>query len=142
MLTMKQLFVLFLLLATHSLCQGQHSLTVIIKDIRTHEPLPGASVTISGTSRGASTDTTGRAVLSGMTAGKYSLQVGFTSYEQQTITFNLPVPGDSVVILLSPAEKEMGEVIVSSTRSSRSIRDLPTRVEVLNSEELEEKGNM
>ncbi len=142
MLTMKQLFVLFLLSAIHSLCQGQHSLTVIIKDIRTHEPLPGASVTISGTSRGASTDTTGRAVLPGMTAGKYSLQVGFTSYEQQTITFNLPVPGDSVVILLSPAEKEMGEVIVSSTRSSRSIRDLPTRVEVLNSEELEEKGNM
>lgn len=38
--------------------------------------------------------------------------------------------------------KEMGEVIVSTTRSSLSLRNLPTRVEVINGEELEEKGNM
>jgi len=146
---MKQLFVLFLFLAIHSLCQGQHALTVIIKDSRTHEPLPGASVsatsismTTPGASRGTSADSTGRAILSGLVTGRYSMEIGFTSYEQQTIILNIPVPGDSVTVLLYPAEKEMGEVIVSSTRSSRSIRDLPTRVEVLNSEELEEKGNM
>jgi len=139
---MKQLFVLFLLVAICSLCQGQNSLTIIIKDIRTHEPLPGASVIIPGTSRGTDADSAGHAILSGLTTGRYTFRVGFTSYEQQELTLDLPVPGDSLLVLLSPAEKEMGEVIVSSTRSSRSIRDLPTRVEVLNSEELEEKGNM
>lgn len=139
---MRQLVILFLLLSGHSFCQGQYALTFIIKDTRTHEPLSGASVIVTGTSRGTSADPTGRAVLSGLTTGRYTFRVGFTSYEQQTITLSLPVPGDTVVVLLSPADKEMGEVIVSSTRSSRIIRDLPTRVEVLNSEELEEKGNM
>src|SRR5690606_16234400 len=34
------------------------------------------------------------------------------------------------------------EVIISSTRGRRSIDDVPTRVETLSGEELEEKGNM
>jgi len=139
---MKQLFALFLLSTIYSFCQGQQALTLIIKDIRIHEPLPGASVTVAGTSRGISADSTGRAVLSGLSTGRHTFQIGYASYEPQTISLTLPVPGDSVIVFLSPAETEMGEVVVSSTRSSRSIRDLPTRVEVLNSEELEEKGNM
>ncbi len=36
----------------------------------------------------------------------------------------------------------MEEIIVSATRSRRTIADLPTRVEVISGEELEEKGNM
>ncbi|MEZ4905715.1 MAG: hypothetical protein R2822_30105 [Spirosomataceae bacterium] len=36
----------------------------------------------------------------------------------------------------------MDEVVVSSTRSSRTIDDIPTRIETIAGEELEEKGNM
>src|SRR5258708_33397991 len=36
----------------------------------------------------------------------------------------------------------MGEVTISSTRSNRTSRNLPTHVELINGEELEEKGNM
>jgi iron complex outermembrane receptor protein len=54
----------------------------------------------------------------------------------------VPAADDTLTILLEPAGEEMGEVVVSSTRSSRTLRNIPTRVEVINGEELEEKGNM
>lgn len=57
-------------------------------------------------------------------------------------TIRLPVPGDTIIILIKPLVDEMSEVVVSSTRSSRTLRNIPTRVEVINGEELEEKGNM
>src|SRR5687768_7196896 len=39
-------------------------------------------------------------------------------------------------------EHELEEVVISSTRSTRTIQNIPTRVEFIGGEELEEKGNM
>jgi outer membrane receptor for ferrienterochelin and colicins len=36
----------------------------------------------------------------------------------------------------------LDEIVISSTRSSRTIKDIPTRIEFIAGEELEEKGNM
>src|SRR5690606_15123790 len=48
-----------------------------------------------------------------------------------------------VVVFLEAAEgEELDVVMVSSTRSSRTIADMPTRVEVIAGEELDEKANM
>lgn len=38
--------------------------------------------------------------------------------------------------------EELEEVVISSTRSTRTIQNIPTRVEFIGGEELEEKGNM
>ena len=48
-----------------------------------------------------------------------------------------PVKNDTL-----PKPKTMEEVIISSTRSTRTIQNIPTRVELIGGEELEEKGNM
>src|SRR6476646_9269095 len=40
------------------------------------------------------------------------------------------------------AQKELDTVVISSTRSKRTIQNIPTRVEFIGGEELEEKGNM
>jgi iron complex outermembrane receptor protein len=47
-----------------------------------------------------------------------------------------------VEIFLAASEEEMEEVMVTATRSSRTIEDAPTRLEAISGEELEEKGNM
>lgn len=39
-------------------------------------------------------------------------------------------------------EEELDEVRISTTRSSRSVRDIPTRIEFIGGEELDEKSNM
>src|SRR5690606_31155523 len=45
-------------------------------------------------------------------------------------------------ILLHSEHEELEEVVISSTRSTRTIADMPTRVEFIAGEELDEKANM
>ena len=54
----------------------------------------------------------------------------------------LSVQAEPLEILLFESEEELEEVFVTATRSSRTIDDVPTRVEAISGEELEEKGNM
>ena len=53
--------------------------------------------------------------------------------------FPLANPGDINVISLEEDENELEEVVVTATRGTRTFNDLPTRVEFIGSEELEEK---
>src|SRR5262249_44822607 len=87
-------------------------------------------------------DSNGIARFAGLSAGRYSVYAGHIGYQSKTTLIDIPVPGDTVTIRLEPFGEEMGEVVVASTRTSRTLRNIPTRVEVINGEELEEKGNM
>ncbi|MCF2519689.1 TonB-dependent siderophore receptor [Dyadobacter sp. CY351] len=49
---------------------------------------------------------------------------------------------DTTSVYQTDKTQEMEEVTISSTRSSRTIRDIPTRVEFIAGEELDEKANM
>lgn len=49
---------------------------------------------------------------------------------------------DTTSVYQTDKTQEMEEVVISSTRSSRTIRDIPTRVEFIAGEELDEKANM
>lgn len=49
---------------------------------------------------------------------------------------------DTTSIYKTDKTQEMEEVVISSTRSSRTIKDIPTRVEFIAGEELDEKANM
>ena len=64
----------------------------------------------------------------------------FIGYEQVTRSFTLPLNDIPVIELEHDYEEE--EIIVTATRSSRTIENIPTRVEVLATEELEEKAMM
>lgn len=49
---------------------------------------------------------------------------------------------DTTSVYKTDQTQEMEEVVISTTRSSRTIRDIPTRVEFIAGEELDEKANM
>lgn len=49
---------------------------------------------------------------------------------------------DTTSVYQTDKTQEMDEVVISSTRSSRTIKDIPTRVEFIAGEELDEKANM
>ncbi|HCN85134.1 MAG TPA: hypothetical protein DIT07_16185, partial [Sphingobacteriaceae bacterium] len=55
---------------------------------------------------------------------------------------NIAASSDTLHIFLDEISSELDEIVVSSTRSTRTISDIPTRVEVIAGEELDEKGNM
>ena len=55
-------------------------------DAETREPLPGAVITMLGTSMGANTDLDGRYTISNVPVGTYTVQAKMMGYETQNIT--------------------------------------------------------
>ncbi len=131
-----------LLLFISRLCTAQNILTAVIKDADSNEPLPGATALLSGSDKGARADGNGLIMLSGIPEGRQVFFFRFIGYKEHKDTLQFPHRNDTLVIFLERKGEEMEQVLISSTRSTRSIQDIPTRVEFIGGEELEEKGNM
>ncbi|MET0392099.1 MAG: TonB-dependent receptor, partial [Chitinophagaceae bacterium] len=123
---------------------AQHSVSLAVKNAETSEPLAGATVTIVSLQKGMSADTAGLVLVKDLPAGRYRIRVSHIGFEESEVTLALPYEGSQpYAILLHPAEEEEEEeVIIQSTRTSRSIRNVPTRVETIEMEEIDEKSNM
>jgi len=75
--------------------------------------------------------------------GKQIIIFSYIGYQVKTKIFNFPLSqSEPVEILLHAEAEEMALVVISATRSSRTIADIPTRIELISGEELDEKGNM
>ena len=140
---MKKLTVLFIALLYTAIAYSQNTFKAILKDAETKQPLIGATATIAGTTLGATSDTSGLITLTPIADGKQLVRFNYMGYisRQDTVTFPL-AQTQPMEILLQPTENELNEVVVSATRSSRTIANIPTRVEVISGEELDEKSNM
>lgn len=142
---MKKLMVLLSMLFFTATTYAQNTYKAIIKDAKTNSNLSGATVKIQEINIGTSSDTNGQIILSNIPDGKQLIRFSFKGYQTRTDTLMFPlVQSVPAVILLQQEEtdEELEEVIISATRSSRTIDNIPTRVEVIAGEELDEKGNM
>ena len=124
-----------------TLAMAQHDLRIKIVNHDSGEPL-GATVSIPSLNRSSSADSTGMVVLTNLHPGKYKLLVTHVGYGESEITVSIPYAGTILQVELEPGEEEEEEVIIQSTRSTRTFRDIPTRVEFIAGEELDEKANM
>ena len=124
--------------------QAQHSITFLIKDSENKSVLPGASVKMIATKTGGFTDSTGRVSFDNLQAGKYRFRFTFVGFEHKEEMITLPFEGSQPyeVLLEHDEHEEEEEVVIQSTRSSRTIQNIPTRVEFIAGEELDEKANM
>jgi iron complex outermembrane receptor protein len=122
---------------------AQNIFTAYIRDKERKEPLIGTVVNVEGTSIGDAANEKGLVVLKNIPSGKHVVHFKMQGFEEHSEIFNFPlVREDTLVIYLGEDENEMEEVVVSSTRSSRTIKDIPTRVEIIGAEEIQEKVNM
>lgn len=129
----------YLLLFLGTTAYGQNTFQAKIIDAELNEPLIGAAVKISDT-KGAISDTNGVAHISGIQEDTITVNISYVGYTAVTRTYTFPLNGIQT-IRLTPGE-ELEELIVTSTRRSRTIDEIPTRIEAINSEELEEKAVM
>ena len=74
-------------------------------------PRPGASIALSGTTRGAIADTAGRFVIPAVTAGVWQIRVRLFGYEDATRTITVR-PGETtfVSVAVAPTTRTLGEV--------------------------------
>ncbi|MEP6262528.1 MAG: TonB-dependent receptor [Gillisia sp.] len=141
---MKFTFVLtFLLFLGFSGLQAQNKFSAKILDATTSKPLFGANAGVEGTTLGATANEEGSILITKIPNGPQVIIFSFLGYTSQSLNLNFPLEEEMTFeIRLEPKGEEMDAVIIAATRSRRTIADLPTRVEVLSGEELEEKGNM
>lgn len=122
---------------------AQSSFSFYLKDSKTKESVPGATANIQGTTNGGTTDIDGLITLQGIANGQQIIIYKAIGYKPKSDTLIFPLATiDTNTIFMDGTEAELDEVTVSTTRSTRTIKDIPTRVEVIGGEELDEKGNM
>ncbi|OEK05707.1 TonB-dependent receptor [Roseivirga misakiensis] len=136
---MKNILIMLLLCCGAS-AFGQNTFKAKIIDAESGEPLIGATAQISAT-QGDVADANGEVTITNIPNGEVTIKVSFVGYEPFSKKYTFPISEASIVISLEPSEEEE-EVIVTATRSGRTIDDIPTRIEVLGSEELAEKAVM
>ena len=111
-----------------------------IKDATTKKGIANASIYSETSKKGVTADSLGNFIMNG--SGKMKLEftaIGYADFDTVII-----VNGNTQFqIALQPGDEDLDEVvIVSSSRTNSRIEDLPTKVEVLGSEEVHEENGI
>ena len=139
---MKIFFGLLLLLG--ETVSGQYRVTLHIIGEDTHQPIPGASVTVKGLNKGGISDSAGLVRIGDIGTDNNTFTITCAGYAAREIKIDLGASKatDTVTVTLEPDKETLGDVVVTSSRINGRIRDLPTRVEVLGTEDMEEETSM
>lgn len=139
---MRLLFGLCSLLLLALPTAAQQPLRVLVRDERSHQPLPGVTVAVPALKAGATTDAAGRATLPDLPAGPQQVQFSSIGYAGRTLRFNLPQAGpEPALVELEPSSLELQGVVVEATRTNSRIEDIPLRVEVIGEEDVMEESS-
>lgn len=135
---------ILLLLALPFFSQAQNTFGAIVKSHNTHDTLVGASAYIDQLRLGSSSNEKGQLTISNIPNGTFEIEFTYSGYQPQRQRFTFPLinPNEVFEIDLESNTGGLDEVIVSTTRSSRSIKNIPTKVDVVAAEDLDEKGEM
>ena len=131
--------VVFLLLVAASIPAFSQAPTASVRvEVRAGSvPVPGAKVTIS--SKTIATDVTGIAVIP-VPLGNVEVAVAKEGFLPGIASLAITEPREWHIILeLQPQPSQKEEITVHATRTDTRLQDSPTRVEVLEQEEIEEK---
>lgn len=133
------LFLLSAFLLTN--CLAQNRFTAIIKSGK--ESLAGASLSIKGTGKGAVADSNGLVTVRDIADGKYVFLFNHIGYKQKEMQYAFPLSSMAPIeIEMEPDSESIDEIIVQTTRTGRNLKDVPTRIEAISPDELDEKGTM
>jgi iron complex outermembrane receptor protein len=77
-----------------------------------NQPLPGATVTVSGTTIAASTDGNGIFKINAIKAGTYTITASFISYNPQPKTITVGADNATLNFNLQPMSKTLSEIVV------------------------------
>lgn len=141
---MKKILIFLVVLTMRAIdIYAQNTLKAIIKEEDSDEALIGVTAKVKGTGITAVSDAGGNITIANIPNGTYSIIFSYIGYEDKTATFTFPLTSDKVVeIEMEEEEMNLDEVVVQTTRGTRTIMNIPTRVEFISSEELDEKASM
>jgi outer membrane receptor for ferrienterochelin and colicins len=143
-MVMKKVFLFLLFNLLIVICFSQNNFSCIFLDAATNEPLSDVSVLIKGSGKGSSSGANGKVIVKNIPNGKQVFVFSSVGYKEQTleIIFPLSKSDSAFSISLEPEEKEIEQVIISSSRTDSRIENTVIRVEVIGTEEVEEESGV
>jgi len=123
---MRYIFSLLVLSMLLSTGWAQQTVTGIVLDDETKEPLQGVSVSVAGTKRGTTTAANGTFILSAQTSD--SIEVSCVGYQTQSAKVQ---PGKKLVFSLVSIFNNMQEVVISASREAQLRADVPMAINKL-----------
>lgn len=97
----------------YDLTQAGNTVSGLVRDAETREPLVGATVHVPGTTIGTATDVDGRYGIT-LPAGAEQLRFNYIGYKTQT----RPVAGEQLNVALQPDKQALDEVVVTAYGTS------------------------
>ena len=139
---MKKVIVICFSLLSFS-TKAQNVFLAVITDHATKEPLPGATLHVKQLKLSVVANEHGLILTSNIPAGKYAIEISNTGYRDYEESWQFPLPSDDTLFIELQSERSLlEEVTVTSTRAGRSVRNTPTRVEVIAEDEVHEEATM
>ncbi|WP_422348709.1 TonB-dependent receptor [Flagellimonas sp.] len=120
---------------------AQNTIQIKILSDQKKEPLLGATAYIESLEKGAITNFDGIALLKDIPNGRYEVRISYLGFETMVSSITVPIK-DELLFYLKETANALDEVILRSTRSTRTIKKIPTRIEFIGVEELGEKAIM
>ncbi len=107
-------------------------------------PLTGVSIKLAGTNKGIVSNEKGVFVIQNVAIGNIHLIISHTGFEIMDTSFEYTGKNSAPLLIgLTAVKEELEEVIiVSSSRTNSRIEDMPTKVEILGSEEVKEENGI
>lgn len=123
---------------------AQNTFRVKVTNDQTKTVLRGATATIPNLKLSAAADTSGLITIRNIPNGRFEIEISFTGFAKSEKVYSFPQsnPQQIIAVNLEPETGELAEVSVQSTRTNQNLRDIPTRIEALPLEELDEKSTM
>lgn len=139
---MKNIFLntIFLFISQISLAQTS-DISISVSDAETNEPLLGATVYFEELEKGAVTDFNGIATFTEIPNGIQTIRISYIGFETIETTVMVGTKKE-FFFKLESGGNELDEVVIQSSRSTRTIKKIPTRIEFIGAEELGEKAVM
>lgn len=106
-----------------------------------NEPLMGATVYFEALEKGAVTNFDGIAEFTEIPDGQHQIIISFLGFETFETTIQIP-SNTELMFKLKEGGNQLDAVVLQSTRSTRTVRKIPTRIEFIGAEELAEKAIM
>lgn len=116
------------------------SVTGLVTDAKTGEPLVGATVSIKGTRKGISTNTEGRYTLAGLEPGIYTVVVTFVGFERVEQEVNV-MDGEVTTLNITMKETigELGEVEINAGYYTVKDRNRTGSISRVTAEEIQDQ---
>jgi len=123
-----------LLLNIHFL-SGQNSISGTVKSNR-DKVLSGANIVIKNTNAGAASDQEGRYAIHGLKDGNYEIRVSYFGFE--TVERPVKLCGEDVSLdfVLQETSIDLNAVVVTGTRTEKSLKNTPVLTQSINIREL------